>query len=264
MTEIALSAVRAKTASVPLQADRIALLASYGSGPTVTRSLAALTAALSSRGYQTILIRASADQRPLEWPGTVPDGVSVVRRANAAYDFGSWSDVLLSMPDITSRDKVLFVNDSLIGPFSSIDPLLDDFETAEADAWGAITNPQVFPHVQSFLYGFRGQTLATPPLREFWAKIRPQVEKMDYVWKYELGLNRVLFSEGFVVESRFGDRSFGYGHVNPTLDRWKELMIRGFPFVKRALLTDEDHPERASEAVAFANDYYGIDIHEWL
>jgi hypothetical protein len=264
MKEINVSELLHDRSFASLAPDKIALIASFGAAERVTRSLLALINAVASRGYQPILIRSANDVRALEWPDIPPADLVVIRRPNVAYDFGSWAAALEMMPQVRTMDHVIFANDSLIGPFASIDTLIDRFESTSADMWGAVTNPQVFPHIQTFLYGFKHQTLNAPVMREFWGGIRVQPEKMDYVYKYELGLNRALYSEAFIVDSSFSDGSLGYGHVNPTLDRWKELIRRGFPFLKRALLTDSTRPERAAEAMAFASDFYGTDIVEWM
>lgn len=264
MSEIDIETLRSNPALFQIRANRVAVVASFGETSKVTKSLGALVAAFTAQNYETLIVRASDDSIPLEWPDPLPSGATVVRRPNEAYDFGSWAAVINLLPQVRRCEHVLLVNDSLVGPFAPIDDLLDDFEATDADAWGAVVNPQVFAHVQSFFYGFRNATLDDRVMRDFWQDIHAQPEKMDYVWKYELGLNRALFSEGYVVESKFGDRSVGYGNVNPTLDRWRELMIRGFPFVKRALLTDVENPQRASEAVAFTNARFGIDISEWM
>ncbi len=247
---------------VELLSSRVAVLASYGEIPRVSRSLEEFIRQLDNGGYQVILVRASGDPSPLEWSSPPP--ATVLRRPNAGYDFGSWAAVLNTLPAVRRADHVLLVNDSLVGPFASIQPLLDHFEASSADAWGAVMNPQIRLHLQSFFLGFRDGILDDPPLREFWRSVRPQAEKIDYVVKYEIGLNRALWSEAYATQSAHPYGSLGLPRVNPTLDQWRELLHRGFPFIKRALLTDPENPGRAHQVAAAVKDLYGADVEEWL
>lgn len=246
------------------RSDRIAIVASWSDRPTVTRSLDELVRQLVECGYETVLVRASDDGRALDWPDNAPNLSAVIRRPNVGYDFGSWSDVLQRVPSVRTRRRVILVNDSMIGPFSTMGPLLESFESGTADAWGAVMSSQFFPHLQSFLLGFRNGVLDSPVMREFWKGVKAQASRDDYVAKYELGLNRALFSEGFTVDSAFPPGSLDYRHVNPTLDNWRELLQRGFPFVKRAIMLDRDNPYRAQQAAQEVEDRFGERIDDWM
>lgn len=261
MREIALTPDVAK--HIDIESDRVALVASYSPTSRVTRSLQELVIQLDANGYQVLLIRASQDHAPLEWPSAT-EGVTVLRRPNVGYDFGSWADALHHLPAIRRAEHVLLTNDSLVGPFESIAPLLEDFELSDADVWGAVVNPQIREHLQSFFLGFQGGILNDGALRSFWRRVRPQVDKMDYVFKYEVGLTVRLWSESYAMTSAHPYGSLGFEAVNPTLERWRSLLDRGFPFVKRALLMDPADGETATAVAYEIRKRYGADVAEWL
>ena len=48
---------------------------------------------------------------------TVPDYVKTLFRDNIGYDFGGWSDALLTNSLYENYEKFIFVNSSVIGPF---------------------------------------------------------------------------------------------------------------------------------------------------
>ena len=175
--------LESEIAQVEITNDRVAVMASYGSTPRITRSVDEFVRQLADADYQVLLVRASENPSPLEWP-TTPAAAVVLRRPNVGYDFGSWAATLNALPELRRARRVLLVNDSLVGPFAPIAPLLEHFESSTADAWGAVANPQIMPHLQSFFLGFRNGMLDDPPLKEFWRSIRPQTEKMDYVMKF--------------------------------------------------------------------------------
>lgn len=243
--------------------DRVAVIASFSSYPTVSRSLRELVGELQACGYRVILVRASEDVRPLDWAGTRPLDLLVVRRPNRGYDFGSWASVLNVLPQVRSAEFVLLLNDSILGPFGSIRDVVKNFESSRADVWGSVTNPQILPHLQTFFYGFRRQSLENRVLRRFWRSVRPQASKDEYIWKYEIGLTRILLSEAFVLDSMFAVGAFGPDRVNPTLDRWRELVDGGFPFIKRALVVAPSDEERAAEIAKFVRERYQQNVLDW-
>ena len=81
---------------------------------------------------------------------TMPDGTTVLRRANVGYDFGSWACVLESLPGVTAAPHVLLVNDSLMGPCAPLTPILNDFAECGAPVWGLSASLQHRSHLQSF------------------------------------------------------------------------------------------------------------------
>jgi lipopolysaccharide biosynthesis protein len=261
MRELALT--RDVAQQIDIESERVALVASYSPTCRVTRSLQELVTQLETSGYQVLLIRASEDSAPLEWLSPA-ERVTVLRRPNVGYDFGSWAEALNRMPAVRRAEHVILTNDSLVGPFESIAPLLEDFESTDADVWGAVVNPQIREHLQSFFIGFQGGVLNDAVLRSFWRRVRPQVDKMDYVFKYEVGLTIRLWSESYAMTSAHPFGSMGFEAVNPTLERWRNLLDRGFPFVKRALLVEPADEEKASAVTQEIRERYGVDVAEWL
>lgn len=67
----------------------------------------------------------------------VPDGVAVVRRANTAYDFGSWAYALRTWPQLAHKDLVVLTNDSLVGPLGPLEELLRRPEQSTPRVCGA-------------------------------------------------------------------------------------------------------------------------------
>ncbi|MET4639080.1 rhamnan synthesis F family protein [Mycetocola sp. 2940] len=249
--------------SVP-PGSRVALFASYSADARVSRSIEELVTQLQGRGYFVILIRASESTEPLRWPTGKPSDLMVIRKPNIGYDFGSWSAAMAMFPDIRRRPHVLLVNDSIVGPFASIDPLVDLFESSTSDAWSATTNLQVSPHLQSFFTGFRNGTLATPVMREFWTNLPNETAKHAIIDKYEFGLTRALFSEGFSSEAAFPSQIVGAPGDNPVIRGWRTMLELGFPFVKRELLTNPTVAPDGHLVREFVEARFGTDPLNWL
>jgi len=250
--------------SLPLPSgSRAAVIASYGTGPSVSRSLATLVKELRVAGYPTIVVRASDDVTPLEWPEGFTGPDVIIRKPNIGYDFGSLAVGLFLAPEVLARDKVLLVNDSLLGPFATLGPLIADFESSSADAWGACHTMQVIPHLQSFFLGFRRGVLSDPSLRAFWSSVRHHEDKARIIENYELGLSRLLYSEAFSSAAAFDSERLVHPTDNPTIAGWKRLIDLGMPFVKRELYINPLLAVDGHEIRSYIMKTFNEDPEEW-
>ena len=99
----------------------------------------------------------------------VPEYVKVIKRDNIGYDFGGWSDALLTNDLYKSYDNFIFANSSIIGPFVKSDykgkwtDLYLDRLTDEIKLFGSTINtctkPLSHSHVQSYIFAMELNTL---------------------------------------------------------------------------------------------------------
>ena len=118
-----------------------------------------------------VVVSTSESSEPLDWGIDRPTGLTVLRRPNVGYDFGSWATAIDRYPVIAEARRVLLLNDSLVGPFTTIEPLLAKFHASAADVWAVTDTAQFEYHLQSYVLGFTGQTLREPPLQAFWRDV---------------------------------------------------------------------------------------------
>ncbi|MBF4574445.1 hypothetical protein ITJ64_18190 [Herbiconiux sp. VKM Ac-1786] len=244
--------------------DRVAVVASYGTSSTVSLSLSCMVARLEEAGYEVVVVRASDDHAPLDWSRGPANDAIVVRKPNIGYDFGSWATGLELFPEIRRKPYVLLTNDSLVGPFASLAPMVEDFETSFFDVWGGTWTSQYMQHLQSFLMGFKGGVLDDATLRHFWQNLPEQPTKFDIIDKYELGLSRLLYGEGYVSGAWFDYELVVQYTQNPTIQGWKGLLEHGFPFVKRELVTNPGIVGDAFEVPAVIERMFGEDPRDWV
>jgi lipopolysaccharide biosynthesis protein len=201
----------------------------------------------------------------LDWGGDLPNGVIVIRQPNLGHDFGSWTIGLdAGGPQALSADYVILANDSLVGPFASIEPLVDRFEQAAADVWAMTDNHQYFHHLQSYFLGFRGGVLADQPLTRFWSDIRVEPSKWEVIENNELGLSRLLYREGYQMTSAFRADQIVEPGENPVIKGWWRLMRDGFPFVKREIVRDPTVAPMSDRVTSYVANLYGETLDEWL
>lgn len=244
--------------------DRVAVVAHWAPDRAVGRSACELTGALLRHGYEVVLVSAAEGAEPLAWATGRHPRVTVLRRPNIGYDFGSWATALERYSAIAASPEVLLLNDSLVGPFQPIDHLLERFHDSAADVWGMTDTSQFFHHLQSYCLGFRGGSLREPPLSRFWRDIRAEASRDDVIWRNEIGLARLLDQERFVVEAAIPYRRVVGEGENPTVIGWRRLLDEGFPFVKRQLLREPHVAPDGAQVREELRRRFGVDVDTWL
>jgi hypothetical protein len=245
--------------------DRVAVLVQWGPDSRLSRSVSELTSSLVGHDYAVVLVSAADGEGPLEWPGGAPANLTVLRRSNVGYDFGSWAVALDRYPAIGAADQVLLVNDSLAGPFQSIDHLFKMFDDTGADVWGLTDSSQLGTyHLQSYCIGFKHGCLQEPPLAKFWRDISIESTRDDIINRYEIGLSRLLHREHFSVDAAFRHAEVVRGGDNPTIHGWRKLLDLGYPFVKRQLLRQPELTPDGSTVRAELMRRYGVDADDWV
>lgn len=251
---------------VPLASDasKAAIVASFTKGSRLPRSLNTMLLDLSDHGYHCLLVSASPSRRPLELDPRLEDRVTVLRKPNVGYDFGSWAVGLDWEPRLAGLACVVLTNDSLAGPFCSLGPLLEQFENTGADAFALTDNSQFGRHLQSFFLGFRGGVLREPPLARFWHEIRHESDKQKIILENEIGLSRLLRREGFSVEVAFPYTMVVNEWENPTIKGWERLLDLGFPFVKREIVRRPELAPGGERIPLVLRRRFGIEVEEWI
>jgi Rhamnan synthesis protein F len=244
--------------------ERVAVLAHYAVDRRVTRSFRTLVTEFADSGYLPLVISASPAPGPLEWEGKLPAQAIVMRQPNVGYDFGSWAIGLDLLGDKKNAPWLILANDSVIGPFASIAPLLAEFEATRADVWGLTDTYQFAHHLQSYFIGFRGGILADGPLAKFWTDVRVEKTKWDIIRRNELGLNRLLHNEGYSTTAAFPAHTIVTGGDNPVIKGWWHLLENGFPFVKREIVVNPSVAPRSEWVAAEVEAVYGTHLDDWL
>jgi hypothetical protein len=212
------------------------ILVHWSEGGQVSRSVSESLKQFVCRGYQVAFCSSSEAPGPLQWPHGLSPQVSVYRRPNIGYDFGSWASMLHAFPQVRRAARVLLVNDSMVGPFASLDPILERFEAEECDVWGLVSTTQDAPHFQSHFIGYKNDALSSPGLLKFWDDVRIEPTKRDLILRYEIGLYPVLQEAGLRTAVGFPwELVVGMGQ-NPTSLGWRRLLLWDFPWVKREIL----------------------------
>jgi len=217
---------------VPTPRETMALFACYAPGGRIKPHVRPLLDALAGRGVATTLIVAadqiqSVDGRELF---DAVDGLYV--RQAQGYDFAAWARIARDL-DMSHTRCLGLVNDSIIGPLNaeSFSIVFDRIRASRAHLIGLTDSMQITHHLQSYFLIAKGE--GVPALRDFLAGVKAYDRKEEVIINYEVPLLRRFCEANLTVEALFPSSTGG----DETTARWRDLIQRGFPFVKaRALL----------------------------
>jgi hypothetical protein len=171
------------------------------------------------------------------------DGVLI--RENGGYDFGAWADLLRRFPHCWDAERLYFVNDSILGPFQSLDPIISSIRDRDAGFFALSDSTLNGYHAQSFFFGWNNQNLKSSRLREYWAGVINSLEKQTVIDSYEKDIakisndlpsttQQIVFGFQQILSSSPSE----FTGVGLTYEGWKRMLSAGFPFVKTAILRD--------------------------
>lgn len=180
----------------------------------------------------------------------VADGVfdlvdGVLLRENGGYDFGAWADILRNFPHVWGAERLYFANDSLVGPFQPLGPIIEQIRDHDAGFFALSECTFSKHHAQSFFFGWKQINLASMPLRTFWHSIKNFCDKDDVIKQYEMSIadlsdnlfdptRQILFGFENVLSLGLRDLS----GISLPHHAWRSLLAAGFPFMKMKLLRE--------------------------
>jgi hypothetical protein len=194
-----------------------------------------------------------------DWAAVAAETVLRIRRRNVGRDFGAWRDAAaLALEGHEPPEELLLANDSVLGPFLPLEPLVAAWRGGGEGLFGMTESWGGGSHLQSYALLARGQG-AVAGLRAHLARQRDSRSKWRTVQGGEIGLTRAMLAEGHRCAALFGYRcaceglsavdraSFGPRFedaaavlrypLNPTHHLWRALVERhGFPYLKTELV----------------------------
>jgi hypothetical protein len=180
---------------------------------------------------------------------------SVIHRKNDGIDFGSWRCGLKNLGYLQDYDELLIANDSVLGPFTTLDRIFEQVKRSPADLIGLTDTWQIHYHLQSYFLFFKKSLFKSETFHEFWQQVVNLNNKQEIIDRYELGLTRFILTAGYQTEALFPFEEirekyiarlgtpeqyvekFNTRGINPTIEFWDVLLQdAGFPFIKGVLL----------------------------
>lgn len=257
--------------AVPIHgARRVAVLAHFDGRGRIHRYVRYQAASLNAAGYAVILVSNAKSLQEADVAAVLPVVASVLRRKNVGRDIGAYRDGIAQL-DLDEIDELVLVNDSVYGPFRTIDEIVGSMPAHRADVWGITDSWATRYHLQSYFLLFHRPALRSPGFARYWAKLPLSNSKNWLIRRGEIGLTQALLHAGLDVRAVYPYRdlveTLPSEHAAPAHDRraadpwkrrptiqdllavvergqplnpshffWRELIERGCPFLKRDLI----------------------------
>jgi hypothetical protein len=228
--------VSIEASNANLGSSKIAVMAQWSRDSVLSLSTNRLISQLITSGFEVVLVSACESRDPLVLDSEILNKITVLRKPNVGYDFGSWSVGLLTFPEIRKAKEVLLLNDSNSGPFGSISNLLEKMSNSPYDITGITDSLQHRYHIQSFMMHFKNDSINNKSVVDFWKNIRSQNNKFDVVLAYELGLTSTAQGNGLYVGAVYPWNILIDYWENASVKAWERLLDLGYPFLKREVV----------------------------
>jgi hypothetical protein len=208
-------------------------------------------------GFDVVFI-SNADPPIEDWEAISEFVVLRIRRRNTGRDFGGWRDgAALALQHLPRPSELLLTNDSVLGPFRPMQPLVDAWRSGGDGLFGMTDSLGGGVHLQSYALLARGAAPVATTLDHL-GTLRDSRSKWRLVQQGEIGLTRRMLREGHRCAALFGydalcanvddstriflgprftaSQPWRYP-LNPTHHLWRVLIQKfGFPYLKTELV----------------------------
>ena len=174
-------------------------------------------------------------------------GVDVALRRNTGFDFGSWQHAWLDDPAIAEADEILLANDSVYGPITPLQSVLETARALGGDVVGMTDSYDIAWHLQSYFLLVQSKRAIQELLPQLFSRDFASMSKRELIESTEVGLGQLMRTQGYTAHALYPMRILDEGEYvrprNPTHAYWRKLLELGYPFIKVELL--RDNPTRA-------------------
>jgi len=194
-----------------------------------------------------------------DWGAIAADTVLRIRRANIGRDFGAWRDAAaIALQRFGTPQELLLTNDSVLGPFLPLPPLVDAWRAGGDGFFGLTESLGGGAHLQSYALLGRGEKAVAEMLGHL-ASLKDSRSKWLLVQRGEIGLSQRMFRAGVPCWALFGQErlatfanaatrariapryssaaAFARVPFNPCHHLWRELVEgMAYPYLKTELI----------------------------
>jgi hypothetical protein len=194
-----------------------------------------------------------------DWNAIAENTVLRIRRANVGRDFGAWRDAAaIALQRFGTPQELLLTNDSVLGPFLPLSPLVDAWRAGGDGFFGLTESLGGGAHLQSYALLSRGAGAVSEMLGHM-AGMKDSRSKWRLVQRGEIGLTQRMLRALVPCWALFGQErlaalanaetrmriaprnssveAFARVPFNPCHHLWRELVEgMGYPYLKTELI----------------------------
>ncbi len=231
------------TGAQPVRHGALALYLHWSPGGHISAMVRRQVALWHDCGFDVVFVT-NATPPAADWDAVAQHCVLRLRRSNVGRDFGAWRDAAaVALARFPMPSEILLANDSVLGPFRPIAPLVDAWRAGGDGLFGMTESHGGGAHLQSYALLARGGGAVASMLAHL-ADLRDSRSKWRIVQRGEIGLTQRMLREGHRCAALFGHGTLNVHvqrpvrqPVNPTHHLWRVLIEQaGYPFIKTDLV----------------------------
>lgn len=198
-----------------------------------------LLKALQQAGL-TVVVIVATDGLTVPLPASFVEADGLIVRSNHGYDFAAWATAMVVCADVWSANSLVLCNDSIYGPTdpAALAAIIDRVRSSESDIVALTDSYEVRHHFMSYFTALTRSGLQKEEIRDWWGTVGSVLDKQIVINTYELFGVDAWRAKGAKIEVLFPTTTAAKPN-NPTLAYWRDLLSRGFPFLKVQLLRDD-------------------------
>ena len=173
----------------------------------------------------------------------------IFMRENLGFDAGGFKDALceyIGWDKVLQYDELMLVNDSMFGPFRSMNSIFAEMDQYPVDFWGLIKHGNrdngsagyIYEHIQSFFLVIRYRMLHSRQFKEYWEEMPYYLIFEEVIKKHEIRFTKYFADLGYSYAT-LADTS-----ANDSIDKannysqyatlsYELIKKRNFPFLDR-------------------------------
>lgn len=198
-------------------------------------------------------------------------------RDNIGFDAGGFKDALCSLlgwEEVRKYDELVWVNDSIYGPFYPMKEIFAQMDLKTVDFWGLARaeygahknncGNDVPEHIQSYFIVVRKRMLHSSEFREYWDNMPYYQSFSDVFREYEFKFTQYFSNLGYTYDTLADTKSNDSDDIKNNYCQYASIPYeliekRNFPFLKRQQMGFDALELHTQEQVCLAIDY--IDRH---
>lgn len=159
-----------------------------------------LLASVAEAGFDTVVINSSDANRQTFAHNARSHANCIITRRDHGRDFASWILAMIELQDvIRSYDHVLWLNDSIYGPYRPLGNLLTMMLASDVACYGLTECWQTSHHLQSYFLLFKREAFQERSLNRFVKSYKFPGEKLDIIDQGEVALGKCLSSSSLSI-----------------------------------------------------------------
>ena len=175
----------------------VALYACHNSTGELSWSQRRMLEELAEAGYRTILCNSTLGGMYTLAAQAAEYCSDLLFRNNFGRDFASWSILIAQYEEeIRASDHVLFVNDSFLGPFGSMEPFFSAYRNSPADFFGLTESWDIEHHFQSSIFILSNAAIASKYFDDLIFGYDFPEDKFKVISRGEIRLSSIFLASG--------------------------------------------------------------------